>query len=140
MSKKRQGLRASIRANADRPAGLTAAAVPVSPPASLPPPRRGDRLDDRFGVGSQWFERVDDAVPLARAVELVRNGAAVVIDPCGCGGTCGYEWPDDDELAHLRVIGDTRWRRFLRRSVVEEWRSDTGRVLLLLNSVALSDL
>lgn len=140
MGKRRQGQRASVRASAVRRGG--AGAGPVSDPelSPLPELQRGDVVEGRLYDGSAWFERVRGDLSLSRATELLQDGADVAIDPCGCGGFCGYDWIDAEGMARIRRIGGNRWRRVLRRTVTDEWRAEDGRVLLLLNDVDINDL
>lgn len=136
MGTRRHGLRASVRAQTPRPDSL---AVPETDPFRSGPDHQ-QIMGGRLGQDAAGFVRVSREVPLARAMELLRGGAGLVIDPCGCGGFCGFDWVGSQELDRVRGIGDTRWRRLLRRSAIEEWRSADDQVLLLLHDVSLDDL
>jgi hypothetical protein len=48
----------------------------------------------RSFLGRGPFRLLDPSISPERALELVRSGADVCWDSCGCGGGCGYEWID----------------------------------------------
>jgi hypothetical protein len=129
VSKRRNGLRASVRA----------AAVPPPAPVVVPEPVgagcgsdraagfHGDHLHD---AGGRTYELVHDDIAPARAQELLRAGALMLIDDCGCRGYCGLEWPD---AAERTVLARRPPKITKRGGSLEEWRSTDGHHLLIQN-------
>jgi hypothetical protein len=145
MSGRKQGRRASVRALASRRSLLDLSRDDAAPTGGEGmtqgrEPQRGDVIDGCLYDGAAWFHRVTLDVPMARVLDLLGAGADVAMDPCGCGGFCGYEWVGGEGLARVRQAGGTRWRRLLRRTAVEEWQNDEGEVLLLLPDIDINNL
>ena len=69
----------------------------------LPPGRHGDLLVD---AAHRRSTLVDAHLDAPRAGALVRGGATVAFDPCGCGGACGISTLEPDRLARLTSAGD----------------------------------
>lgn len=131
VSKRRNGVRASVRAAADaRPA--------PTPVVRSPDPGCGSDRTGRFhgdhlhGADGRIYRRSGDPITPARAQDLLRSGAPMVIDDCGCFGGCGLDWPDAAERAVLARRPPTLTRR--RHGHLEEWHDATGRPLLLLQT------
>ena len=70
-----------------------------------PPPRPGlhgpAQLVDREG---RTYAAVE-AISAKRAQELAQAGAAIVYDPCGCGGYCGLTWFDPQDVNRMVAAG-----------------------------------
>jgi hypothetical protein len=111
-----------------------------SQPPALPP---GGGLvavpDTRTGVdlpgpAGELFARVARDVPPGQAVTLLRAGALVAWDSCGCGGYCGFDWLDVDRRQSLlradrpRVGGRAKKGQW---GTLSHWRSPAGTDLLL---------
>ena len=91
-----------------------------------PPPRPGPaQLVDREG---HTYSAVG-AISSRRAQELAEAGAAIVHDPCGCGGYCGLTWFHREDVHRMLAAGPPTTRR--RRGCITEWRSERGEVYLL---------
>ncbi len=94
------------------------------------------RSDIRAGVlvgadGPVW-ERVSDDVPADRALELVRRGAAVASDGCGCAGYCGLDWLSAEDLARLAAGGIPRVsHKSFAWSGLSKWITSADERLLL---------
>ena len=60
-------------------------------------------------------------------------GAIAAWDPCGCGGYCGLTWFDEADVAGMAAAGRPTIRRTKRaHGSISEYRSDDGRILLLV--------
>ena len=104
--------------------------------------RRKPRLSDldRYGPGftldrrlvapdGRVYVRTDEDVTAEQAVELLRAGAAVVLDSCGCAGGCPLEWPGPDEVERLCAAGrPVTPKRGLGE--LYSWRSEDGHALI----------
>lgn len=131
MSKRRNGLRASVRA-----ASVVEPAAPTPvPPTAGPGCGSGRRSsfhgDHLHGPDGRSYRRSDDQITPARAQDLLRAGALMVVDDCGCGGYCGLDWPDAAERATLARRPPSLTKR--RAGWLEEWHSPEGGRLLLQN-------
>jgi hypothetical protein len=129
------GVRASVRAASSVP---SAAAAPTQAHAGEPDagrcgPGRGAGFhgDHLHGPDHRIYHRSQERITPARAQELLRAGAVMAVDECGCGGYCGLTWPAATERAELarRPPAVTK-RRF---GWLEEWHSDAGEPVLLQN-------
>lgn len=102
-------------------------AVPVELPLRL------DLSADRFpGPGGVIWDRVGDLLDPTAARRLVREGALVAWDPCGCGGACGLTWLDDE--ARRRLSDNTPEVRPSKRyeGALVRWQDANGRDLLVV--------
>lgn len=78
------------------------------------------------------YARINDHISGSRALELARTGAVVVWDSCGCGGGCGMDWFDEQEVAAMASSGTPDIRHTKRaHGTISEWRADDGAWLLL---------
>jgi hypothetical protein len=89
--------------------------------------------------GTTRWRRIGN-VGIVRVMALLEAGAPVAVDPCGCGGYCGFDRPEQLLADRLRLIGRNRWQRLLRRKAAEEWQDQHGNPLLLLVDVDLAEL
>jgi hypothetical protein len=103
-------------------------AVPKDVP--IGPSRDGRSWGDLDG---HEYTLVDAELEPDRAVDLLKHGALVVYDSCGCGGWCGsgLDWLDPADRTELMSADPPRvgfskkaWGR------LSEWRSPSGRVLI----------
>jgi hypothetical protein len=104
-------------------------ATPTSSPAT-PRGKHGDVWTDPTG---RRFARVTDELTPTAAQELAKNGASVVYDPCGCGGTeCRLDWLSAIEVADLSV-GDPPVLHPTKngRADLEHWRSTDNHDLVV---------
>lgn len=129
VSRRKHGVRASVRARA------RALGVPVP---SIEPRRPNDdetvhgpgfHGDHLHAPDGQVYRQRTDRLTAQQAQELLRAGAPMVIDDCGCGGFCGLEWPDDKERAVLALRPPSLTKKRFGR--LEEWISAGGDSLLL---------
>ncbi len=103
---------------------------------TAPKPQIPLRTDIAAGVlvgpdGRVW-ERVADDVPADRALELVRRGAAVAWDGCGCAGYCGLDWLSAEDLARLAAGGIPRVsHKSIPWSGLSKWTTSADERLLL---------
>lgn len=115
-----------------------------STPQPIPEPKRPGIGED--GVltdpDGREYRRVSDEVGPARALELATAGAVVAWDPCGCGGYCGFDWFNADDVSTMVASGPPTIKNNKRhRGNISEWRSDPGVTLLLAqDDVRWSDL
>ena len=110
---------------------------------SRPPAADGDRWaplpDTRTGAGllapdQRVFDRVQQQIGPTHAVMLLRSGALVVWDACGCGGYCGFDWLGAGRRDALVHAGPPRIGGRARRGQwgsMSRWRCDDGTDLLL---------
>ncbi len=87
-------------------------------PADLPPVSalgfpRPDRTrlspgrhDDLLVLDGRRYTLITEPLEAAQARTLVRHGAQLAFDPCGCGGRCGIQILHEDALAGLRQHGN----------------------------------
>ena len=81
--------------------------------------------------GRRWHQHLAEISP-ARALELVKEGAPVAWDPCGCGGYCGFDWFAADDVARMVAAGTPTVRHTKRkRGNLSVWTSDDGGVLVV---------
>lgn len=76
------------------------------------------------------YQKVEDLAP-DTAIRRVAEGAQVVFDECGCGGTCGLVFSTDKEreaLAKNRPVLESHKGQTGSLSL---WRSEAGFTLLL---------
>lgn len=123
------------RRRGTEPFAAVLAALPE--PAAAPTARArpgelaGAVLWDRSG---REFRVAVAAIPGSRAQQLAGLGAQIAWDTCGCGGYCGRDWVEGEDLARFlsgpapRVLSkDRSW------SGVAEWRAGDGAPLVLLS-------
>jgi hypothetical protein len=80
--------------------------------------------------GGMTYQKVEDLAP-DTATRHVADGAQVVFDECGCGGTCGLVFSTDKEreaLAKNRPVLESHRGQTGSLSL---WRSEDGFTLLL---------
>ena len=133
VSKRKTGVRASVRAAPVAPSVAAAPAANHEPHAGRCGLRRGAGFhgDHLHGPDHRIYHRLQESITPARAQELLRGGAVMAVDECGCGGYCGLDWPTATERAELaRRPPSVTKRRF---GWLEEWRNDAGEPLLLHN-------
>jgi len=143
VSKRRNGVRASVRAlssSAETPgsdgvaragdAGSTADGELVSS-ACRADRGAGFHGDHLHGPDGRVYRRTSNQIGPGRAQELLRAGAAMAIDDCGCGGHCGLEWPGPAERIELARRPPRMTKR--RFGWLDEWRSGDGHSLVLQN-------
>lgn len=133
VSRRKTGVRASVRAASAMPSAAAAPARADDPDSGRCSPDRGAGFhrDHLHGPGHLIYHRVQEGITPARAQELLRGGAVMAVDECGCGGCCGLDWPTAIERAELaRRPPSVTKRRF---GWLEEWQNDAGEPLLLQN-------
>lgn len=80
--------------------------------------------------GTRWVKRRAN-ISAGAAHALVKQGARVAWDPCGCGGYCGFTWFSAAEAALLVAAGTPTIRNTKRRhGNLSEWVADEGVSLL----------
>ena len=110
----------------------TLAEVRVNPSRGprVPAGRRGRYWGDLEG---HRYELVTDELRPEEAAELARNGATIVYDRCGCGGTeCTLDWlsaSDTRQLAETAVPVLHSSKN--GRADLEHWHSADGRDLIV---------
>jgi hypothetical protein len=80
------------------------------------------------------FDRVQREIAPNDAVMLLRSGALVVWDACGCGGYCGFDWLGAARRNALLNADPPRIGGRARRAQwgsMSHWRCDDGTDLLL---------
>lgn len=133
VSKRKRGVRASVRAASAVPAAAAVSAPVGQPDDGRCEPGRGPGFhgDHLHGPDRRIYHRVQERITPARAQELLGGGAVMAVDECGCGGYCGLDWPAAAERAELaRRPPSVTKRRF---GWLEEWQSNAGERLLLQN-------
>ena len=142
MSKRKNGVRASVRAlstSAVRSAVAGAAGTEGGaespgdgePDAAFCREDRGAGFhgDHLHGPDGRVYRRTKDHIKPGRAQELLRAGAAMAVDDCGCGGYCGLDWPS---LSERTELGQRPPRLAKNRfGWLDEWQSSDGHSLLL---------
>jgi hypothetical protein len=94
--------------------------------------RRIDLSHGQFlGPGGVVWLREADTLRASEALSAIQEGALVAWDSCGCGGDCGFIWPDTASLQRMAKtapkVRDTK-RHFGR---LTGWRSADGRYLVV---------
>ena len=105
-------------------------ATPSVPTAEAP----GICADGRVitPAGRVYLKRVGD-ISSADAFDAAAAGAQLAWDACGCNGYCGLTWFDEAEVARMVASGRPTIRRTKKAyGSIAEYRSDDGRVLLLV--------
>jgi hypothetical protein len=109
-----------------------------SQPPATPPVRGPGRTPDGDLVApdGRYFRQVRGQIAPSDAAQLVAEADIVVaIDDCGCGGFCGYEWLDSDDIERLRRAGNPLVKSKKKHhpaGSLSDWRDDAGRPLLLI--------
>lgn len=80
-----------------------------------------------------WYDRTDEALDDTAALTVIRAGAVVLVDDCGCGGGCGYQWPTVDQLAALVAAGPIQRHKKDAGSYALYRHPESGRPLLLVS-------
>lgn len=80
-----------------------------------------------------WYDVTDDDLDDVTAFEMIRAGAVVLVDDCGCGGGCGLQWPTSEQLAALVAAGPIRRHKKDSGSYALYRHSESGRPLLLVS-------
>lgn len=99
------------------------------------------RSPERRGVfdlrGTLWspdgmpLRLVEESVGAGRALELLRLGAGIVFEGCGCGGQyCHPEWATDDQRRALEADG-IRESRGQAPTWIDVWAGDNRLVVFL---------
>jgi hypothetical protein len=107
------------------------AANPSAPRTPLSP--RLDLSADSFrGPHGVIWQRVGDVLDPVVARDMIRAGALVAWDPCGCGGDCGLTWLDDVVRGRLAAaLPDVRpSKRY--SGAITSWRDKDGHELLVV--------
>lgn len=94
----------------------------------LPPGVHDGLFSDKGGM---TYQKVEEHLDPDTAVRHVAEGAQVVFDECGCGGTCGLVFSTDQDrkaLARNRPVLESH--KGLTGSL-SLWRSEAGFTLLL---------
>jgi hypothetical protein len=97
------------------------------------PTRPGLYSHGAVDADGRWYDRADEELDDAAALEVIRAGAVVLVDDCGCGGGCGYQWPTPDQLAALVAAGPIQRRKKDSGSYALYRRPEPGRQLLLIS-------
>jgi hypothetical protein len=102
----------------------------------VPPPKEGLYAEMVVDHQGRVYTRVEDKISADRALELASAGATVVWDSCGCGGGCGLDWFDANDVAAMVAAGvpDIGHRK-RAQGFISHWRSDAGAELLLAERV-----
>lgn len=139
MSKRRNGVRAKSRAlpSSDASSGVAGpggATESTADGGSEMPTCRADRgagfHDDHLhGLDGRVYRRASRHIEPVRAQELLRAGAAMAVDDCGCGGHCGLDWPSPSERIELARRPPRLTKR--RFGWLDEWQSEDGHSVLL---------
>ena len=64
----------------------------------LPPGVHQEMFVDQAGVS---YKKLEEDVSPDAAIRYVADGAQVVFDECGCGGTCGFLYATEKDLPAL---------------------------------------
>lgn len=141
MSKRKNGVRASVRALSSSVAGSTAAdahgtrgETPLvddggSDVEACQVRGAGFHDDHLHDPDARVYRRTSAHIKPNRAQELLRSGAAMAVDDCGCGGYCGLDWPSPPERAELGLRPPRLAKN--RLGWLDEWQSADGHELLL---------
>ena len=109
------------------------ARVKASParPAFVPPGRDGNTWGDTSQ--HRAYGLVTDELTPSDAQALVLNGAVLVYDECGCGGTeCQLDWVSSEDGQRLAASGPPVLRPSKNgRADLEHWRSADGQDLVV---------
>ena len=134
MSKRKHGLRASIRAATPHPTVRDAAATDIDAAAVAAAPRApvvGMHEGNLHSPDGDIYRLVARRVSPDRAQELLASGAMVVVDDCGCGGYCGLFWPAASERTDMATRRPQLKRN--RFGWLDEWADGAGTSLLFVN-------
>ncbi len=85
-------------------------------------------------VSGRRYELIDESLSASDALAAVSSTDVVVVDNCGCGGDCGFEWLDKPQIAGLVALGEPVIRS--KRgglSRVSTWESVDGTRLTLIS-------
>ena len=110
---------------------------------ATPSPKRRKRVPWQPGVQANGtfldrigrvFSEIDDEVLPIEAPPIVKQGAALVWDRCGCGGSCGLFWVPTSRYGEL--VTSVPVLRYTRRGrgTMSLWKAGDGSQLLLLQS------
>jgi hypothetical protein len=109
------------------------------------PPAPIDVRAGRFNASGQFFDpsgsvltRVSSSISPADAARMVAEGALVVFEGCGCGGSAGGcvpQWIAAEKLsgkpAFIKGFGSPTW--------IDSWSSDASRVVFVHGDVQWGD-
>ncbi|CAM5314203.1 hypothetical protein [Leifsonia shinshuensis] len=101
---------------------------------------RDGALYDRQGL--RMTRSIEELGP-AEAADLVRDGAGVAFEGCGCGGAtgCAIEWAGPDEAITAARRGEPVFVRGHRAPTwIDLWQGDGARVVFLHGDVTWGDL
>ena len=138
VGRRRNGVRASVRALSSSVAGATVADAagrggdgqPVPDGAACRAERDAGFHDDHLhGPDGRVYRRTGAHITPGRAQDLLRTGAAMAIDDCGCGGYCGLDWASPAECVRLGLRPPRLTR--CRFGWLDEWRTADGHGLLV---------
>src|SRR5690349_5341733 len=107
-------------------------AARATPTRRSEPPLRLDLSAGSFrGPGGVVWRLVQQRLDAKEARALVRAGALVASDDCGCGGACGLRWLSVEARARLaRSRPDVPASK--RFDGVTAWRDDSGHDLVIV--------
>lgn len=106
-------------------------ATPAAEPSSEEPRIRADGT--LFAPDGYSYTKTVSDISSASAFKAATDGARVAWDYCGCGGYCTPRWFDEADVAGMVAAGRPNIRRTKRaHGSIAEYRSETGRVLLLV--------
>ena len=95
---------------------------------------------DFFTPEGEIVRRTKDEVTPAEAAGLVRNGARVAFEGCGCGGDgdgCTPSWPNSADVAHAAAGGKpTFTNEYGSPTWIDVWESDDQSVVFLHGDVS----
>lgn len=105
-------------------------------------PGRFNAVNDLFDPAGNLLLRVAEKVSPAEALELVRAGALVAYEGCGCGGYpgCQPEWPAANQRAALRLADEPSFPTSATPSWIDVWRGAGGPAIFVHGVVRWADV
>jgi len=94
----------------------------------LPPGINDGVLIDRKGTAYKLSQK---NVSPEESTRIVKSGAQVVFDECGCGGVCGFVYASQQELSLMSTNAPVIKTHKGLTGSLSVWKSDSGETVLL---------
>ncbi len=94
----------------------------------LPPGINDGVLIDRKGTAYKLSQK---NVSPEESTRIVKSGAQVIFDECGCGGICGFVYASQQELSLMSTKTPVIKTHKGLTGSLSVWKSDSGETVLL---------